>query len=113
MSKRIKTVSKAGNTYYKNTDEVNRKAQRKHYAEHLDEVRVQRILRSVEQGMCPRWRTIEKYQGELDQDTLVTAFQKFAEKCEDLDDRLIRQCRFNKLLARLEKPEVLGETISS
>ena len=51
--KRVRTLSKHGNVYYKNPPERNRLAQKKHYEKCRHDIRAQRILQTIELGMCP------------------------------------------------------------
>ena len=97
-SKRIKTVSKFGNTYYKNPDERNRLAQRKHYDENSRQIKVTAILKSMERGMCPRPSTLKKYPEELTEDMLMERFRTFKKGCEDPELYLRTSKNFANLL---------------
>lgn len=96
--KRIKTVSKFGNLYYKNPDERNRAAQRKHYNENSRQVKVAAILRTMEKGMCPRPSTIRKYPEELTQDLLMEKFKSFKNQCQDPEQFVKTSKNFTNLL---------------
>ena len=97
-NKRIKTTSKFGNVYYKNPDERNREAQRKHYEENAEKVKVTAILKSLEKGMCPRPSSIKKYPEHLTEKIMMERFRKFKERCDDPEQFVKTSRNFTNLL---------------
>ena len=101
--KRVRTVSKHGNIYYKNDDAYNRLAQRKHYDKCRHEIRANRILQTVERGMCPGMGSIRKYPDALTEDAIMQRFRLFKERCTDPEDYLKRSKRFVNLFSQMQE----------
>ena len=101
--KRVRTLSKHGNIYYKNSDEYNRRAQRIHYEKCRHQIRANRILQTVEQGMCPGMGSIRKYPDELTEEAIMQRFRLFKENCTDAEEYLTRSKRLVNLFSKMQE----------
>ena len=98
-----KTTSKYGNVYYKMSAEKNRIAQQKHYAENKEQVKAKAVLKSIEQGMCPRLTTLQKYADYLTEDKITERFRKFRSGCENQEELYNRSKKLFELVEQMKK----------
>ena len=82
--KRIKTLSKKGNIYYKISPEVNRLAQHKHYHDNKEAIAVKTILQRLEKtGNVPQYASVKKFPEIITEERMVKSYRVFKDTNTD------------------------------
>ena len=101
--KRVRTLSKNGIIYYKNSPEVNREGQKKYYNDHKENLAPQSVLNRLEKiGNVPQFASVKKYPSYINEESIMRSYRAFKEHNDDPEKYIVVRDKINKLIKKID-----------